>query len=176
MTAAFASAPCGPVPTPIAQGVQTGVRETLRTGNLRGKPAIIVHGRADALIPVNFNSRPYFGLNKQSSKARKVKLTYIEVTNAQHFDSLHRQSRLFPGYDSAYIPLHYYFIKAMDAMYAQPDAKRAAAAVTGRADGPARRYAGSGAGDHPANVPPIVSAPSAGNQITFSGNTVTVPD
>ena len=85
-TSACASATCGPARDPVAQGVQAGVRETLRSGNLRGKPAIIVHGRADTQIPVNFNSRPYFGLNKQVEGAQS-KLTYIEVTNAQHFEA-----------------------------------------------------------------------------------------
>ncbi len=44
-----------------AARVQAGVAETLRTANLHGKPAIIVAGRADAQVPVNFNARPYFG-------------------------------------------------------------------------------------------------------------------
>jgi hydroxybutyrate-dimer hydrolase len=44
----------------FAVRVQSGVSEVYRTANLRGKPAIIVHGRADALIPVAFSSRPYY--------------------------------------------------------------------------------------------------------------------
>src|SRR5207244_1760939 len=35
-----------------------------RTGMLRGKPVIIVHGRSDTLVPVNHTSRPYYALNK----------------------------------------------------------------------------------------------------------------
>ena len=48
-----------------ARKLQAGVDETRRTGNLRGKPAIIVHGRADALLPVSHTSRPYTALNKR---------------------------------------------------------------------------------------------------------------
>ena len=48
-----------------ALALQRGIRETLRNGNLQRKPAIIVHGRADALIPVNHSSRPYTALNKR---------------------------------------------------------------------------------------------------------------
>ncbi|MGH6610925.1 MAG: 3-hydroxybutyrate oligomer hydrolase family protein, partial [Burkholderiaceae bacterium] len=47
-----------------ALAVQAGVNEVRVNGNLRGKPTIIVHGRADALVPVNHTSRPYFGINK----------------------------------------------------------------------------------------------------------------
>ena len=117
--------------------VQTGVRETLRTANLRGKPAIIVAGRADTLIPVNMNARPYFGENKIVEGAAS-RLSYIEVTNAQHFDAFIDNS-LLPGYDSMLVPLHVYFIRAMDAMWAQLTLQHSAPAVAGRAHGPARR-------------------------------------
>jgi len=157
-----------------AQRVQTGVRETLRSGNLRGKPVIIVNGRADTQIPVNFSARPYYGLNKQTEGAQS-KLAYIEVVNAQHFDAF-IDSPLFPGYDSAFVPLHYYFIKAMDAVYANltlnvplPPAQVVRTTPRGGTPGAAPPIT-------MANVPPISSAPTAANQITFSGNTLTIPD
>ena len=103
----------------------------MRTANLRGKPAIIVAGRADTLVPVNMNARPYFGQNKIVEGAAS-RLSYIEVTNAQHFDAFIDNAAL-PGYDSTLVPLHVYFIRAMDAMWAQPDAEHAAAAVAARA-------------------------------------------
>jgi hypothetical protein len=40
---------------------KSGVNATLRNANLRGKPAIIVHGRSDTLVPPAFTSHPYFG-------------------------------------------------------------------------------------------------------------------
>lgn len=46
-----------------AARVQSGMRELRASGNLRGKPAIILHGRMDALVAVNHTSRAYFGLN-----------------------------------------------------------------------------------------------------------------
>lgn len=158
----------------VARGVQAGVRETLRSGNLRGKPAIVLNGRADTQIPVNFNARPYFGLNKQVEGAQS-RLTYIEVTNAQHFDAF-IDNPAFAGYDTAYIPLHYYFIKAMDAMYANltqnvplPPSQLVRTVPRGGTPGAAPPIT-------LANVPPISSAPPAANQITFSANTVTVPE
>ena len=84
--------------------------------NLHGKPAIIVAGRSDALIPVNMNARPYYGQN-QLVEGAASKLVYIEVEYAQHFDAFIDNAAL-PGYDSNFVPLHYYFIQAMDRMWA----------------------------------------------------------
>ena len=76
--------------------LQNGVAETYRNGNLRGKPAIIVHGRDDALLPVNHTSRPYLGLNKVA-EGTASKLSYIEITNAQHFDTFIGLPTLYPA-------------------------------------------------------------------------------
>ena len=46
------------------RALKTGLNETLRTANLHGKPAIIVHGRADALIPVTSPRARTYGQNK----------------------------------------------------------------------------------------------------------------
>jgi hydroxybutyrate-dimer hydrolase len=157
-----------------ATRVKAGINELLRTANLHGKPAIIVHGRNDALIPVTFTSRPYFGQNKIVEGAAS-QLTYIEVTNAQHFDTFIDNAAV-PGYDSLFVPLHYYFVKAMDAMYARlksniplPPPQVVRTAPRGGTPGAAPALT-------LANVPPISAAPAAGNQITFSNNTVTIPD
>ncbi|MEP7208650.1 MAG: D-(-)-3-hydroxybutyrate oligomer hydrolase [Casimicrobiaceae bacterium] len=154
--------------------VQNGVKETLRTANLHGKPAIIVAGRADALVPVNFNARPYFGQNKMVEGSAS-KLSYIEVTNAQHFDTFIDNGAV-PGYDAAFVPLHYYFIQAMDLMWANltqnavlPPSQVVRTTPRGGAPGAAPVIG-------PANVPPISKNPAAADQITFSNNTVVVPD
>ena len=81
------------------------------TGKLNGKPAIIVQGRSDTLIPVNHASRAYLGLNAAVEGANS-KLRYIEVTNANHFDSF---SSALP---TLVVPLHVYLNRALDAMYA----------------------------------------------------------
>jgi hydroxybutyrate-dimer hydrolase len=157
-----------------AQRVQAGVRDVYRSANLRGRPAIIVHGRNDALIPVSFTSRPYYGVNKSVEGASSM-LSYIEVTNAQHFDAF-IDNAAFAGYDTMFVPLHYYFVKAMDAVYAN---------LTSRTPLPPSQVVrtvprGGTPGQAPpitaANVPPISNAPSAANAITFSGNTLTIPN
>jgi hydroxybutyrate-dimer hydrolase len=92
--------------------VQTGIQEIIATGDLQGKPAIIIHGRDDALLPVNFTSRSYYGLN-QKIEGETSKLVYIEITNAHHLDAFNQL------YDiNTQIPLHYYLGQALDLMYA----------------------------------------------------------
>ncbi|NJK47777.1 hydrolase [Candidatus Gracilibacteria bacterium] len=94
-----------------SQRVQAGIEEILATGNLQGKPTIIVHGRDDALLHVNFTSRSYYGLN-QKIEGDKSQLVYIEVTNAHHLDALNQVFDI-----DTQIPLHYYFMQALDIMY-----------------------------------------------------------
>lgn len=157
-----------------ATKLKAGVGETLRTANLRGKPAIIVHGRSDTLVPPAFTSRPYYGQNRIVEGAAS-KLAYVEVTNAQHFDAF-IDNPLLPGYDSLYVPLHYYFNQALDLVYAH--------LTTGAALPPSQVVRTTPRGGAPgaaplltrANVPPISGAPASGDLVTFSGSTVTIPD
>ena len=151
--------------------VQQGISEVLRTGNLQGKPALIVHGRADTQVPVAFTSRPYFGRNKIVEGANS-KLSYIEVTNAQHFDAF----LAFPGYGERFVPAHRYYIQAMDMMYA--NLKTGAALPASQVVRTVPRGL-TGALVNPitaANVPPIKLVPAAADQITFANNVVTIAD
>ena len=154
--------------------VQNGISETLRSANLHGKPAMIVAGRADTQVPVTFNERPYYGQNKIVEGAAS-KLSYIEVLNGQHFDAFIDNAAL-PGYDSMYVPLHYYFLQAMDHVYAN---------LTSNAPLPPSQIVrttprGGTPGAAPpigtANLPPIVNAPAAADQITFTNNVLTIPE
>jgi len=154
-----------------ARQLQRGVRDVLRSAHLRGKPALIVHGRADTLVPVAFTSRPYFGLNKIVEGSRS-KLAYIEVANAQHFDAFLG----FPGFGNRFVPLHRYFNQAMDLMYAHlktgaplPESqvvRTTPRGLTGALVNPIT----------PGNVPPIVITPAAADRITFADHVVTVAD
>jgi hydroxybutyrate-dimer hydrolase len=141
---------------------------------LRNTPTIVVAGREDALVPVNHSSRAYYAKNQ--SVARGVsRVRYIEVTNAQHFDAF-LPAAPFPGYDSRYVPLHVYFIRAMDWMYdhltagkALPPSQVVRTIPRGGAPGLAPPITA-------ANVPPIQAAPAAGDRITFSHGTLHVPN
>ncbi len=155
--------------------VQASIAQTYRNGNLHGKPALIVHGRDDALIPVSHTSRPYLGMNKAVEGATS-KLSYVEVTNAQHFDTFIGLPTVLPGYDSRYVPLHLYLVRALDAVYANlkngtplPASQVVRTLPRGGTPGAAPAITAT-------NVPPFVTTPAAANAITVSGNTVSVPN
>ncbi|NDP62398.1 D-(-)-3-hydroxybutyrate oligomer hydrolase [Polaromonas sp.] len=151
--------------------VQQGIKEVVRSANLRGKPALIVQGRADTLLPVAFTGRPYYGMNK-IVEGTASKLSYIEVTNAQHFDAF----LALPGYPERLVPLHRYFIQAMDMMYA--NLKSGAALPASQVVRTVPRGL-NGTVANPistANVPPIQTKPAAADQITFANNVLTIAD
>lgn len=158
-----------------AVALQTGLDETRRNGNLRGKPAVIVHGRADALILVNHTSRPYYALNK-SVEGVGSKLHYIEVTNAQHFDSFIGLPTVLPGYDTRYVPLHVYLNRALDAVYANLKSGTALPQSQVVRTVPRGGTPGAAPAITAANVPAIAATPAAGDAIVYSGTTVTIPD
>jgi hydroxybutyrate-dimer hydrolase len=154
-----------------ADAVRTGVAEVRRSANLRGTPTIIVHGRNDTLVPPNFSSRPYVLRNAQVEGAAS-RVRYVEVTNAQHFDSF----LPFPGYDTRFIPLHVYFNRAMDAMWAHlkngaalPPSQVVRTTPRGGTPGAATAIAAS-------NVPAIAANPPAGDRITIDGSTLRIPE
>jgi hydroxybutyrate-dimer hydrolase len=155
--------------------VRFGIAEVKRTGNLRGKPAIIVHGRADNLVPVNHASRPYYGLNKMV-EGRDSNLRYYEVTNAQHFETFIGIQPLLAGYDTRFIPLHVYGIQALNLMY--DHLKNGAPLPRSQLVRTTPRGGTPGAADPitPENVPPIAPHPASGDRIRFRNNTVHVPD
>ncbi|MBK9607271.1 MAG: D-(-)-3-hydroxybutyrate oligomer hydrolase [Betaproteobacteria bacterium] len=158
-----------------AQRVQSGITEVKRGANLRGKPAIIVHGRADTLTPPAFTSRPYFGANKIVEGAAS-KLSYIEVTNAQHLDAFIGGGAVFAGYDTRMVPLHRYFNQAMDMLYANLKSGTALPGSQVVRTIPRGGVAGAAPQITAANVPPIAATPAVGDAITFANNTVTIPN
>lgn len=149
-----------------SQRVRAGMAEVQASGNLRGKPAIIVQGRSDTLIPVNHASRAYLGLNAVVEGAGS-KLRYIEVTNANHFDSF---ASALP---TQVVPLHVYLFRALDAMYAHlrtgqalPPSQVVRTQVRSSASVPISN----------ANLPAIAATPTAGNLISLTGTAVNVAD
>ena len=129
---------------------------------------MVVAGRNDAILPLNFAARAYFGLNNVVEGSLSP-LHYYEVTNAQHLDSFNQ----FPGYNALLIPLHRYFIQAMDLMYdhlrnGRPMPPSQVVHTTPRGAGAPQITL--------ANVPPIADAPPPNVQITFAGGQVRIPD
>jgi hydroxybutyrate-dimer hydrolase len=157
-----------------AERVREGIAQVQGSGRLRGTPAIIVHGRADTLVPVNFSSRAYVAHNRWR-EGDKSRLSYVEVVNAQHFDAF----LPLAGYNSAYVPLHVYFNRALDAMWAhltQGTALPPSQVVRTTPRGPAVPPALVPPDITAANLPPIAASPAAGDRITFDGDTLVIPD
>ena len=161
--------------TDMAKKLQTGMQETQRSGNLRGKPTLIVHGRDDALLPVNHTSRPYAALNKKVEGAAS-KLSYVEVTNAQHFDGFIGLPTVLPGYDSRYIPLHVYLNRALDAMYEHLANGKALPASQVVRTVPRGGTPGAAPAITAANVPPLAATPAAANAISITAGAISIPD
>jgi len=158
-----------------AKALQAGMQETQRNGNLHGKPAIIVHGRSDALLPVNHTSRPYVALNRKVEGAAS-KLSYIEVTNAQHFDSFVGLPTVLPGYDTRYVPLHVYLMRALDAMYDNLSAGKPLPASQVVRTVPRGGVPGSAPAITAANLPAIAAKPAAADAIVVGAGTIAIPD
>ena len=151
--------------------VQQSIRNADVNGRLNGKPTLIVHGRADALVPVNHTSRPYLGLNDLAERHRS-RLSYIEVTNAQHFEAF----LPFSGYDSRFIPLHYYGGMALDMMWdhltkGTPLPPSQVVHTTPRGGQP-----GAVPPISEANLPPILLTPAAADRIHVNRGAVHSPD
>lgn len=101
---------------PLNERLMVGLDEVKATGDLQGKPTLIVHGRSDALILPNHSSRPYIALNNQV-EGDDSNVHYYEVTNAQHLDTLNQSYILWGGVGMDYVPIDYYFKQAVDLMY-----------------------------------------------------------
>jgi hydroxybutyrate-dimer hydrolase len=155
----------------ISTALQGGISQVKRTGNLHGKPAILVQGRSDTLVPVNHGSRAYYGVN-QLAEGGASQVRYYEVQNAQHFDAF---ITAFPGYQQRLVPLHRYVINSLDLMYAHlktgaplPPSQVVRTTPRGTASPVLPITA--------ANVPPIAASPGVADAITFSAGTLTIPE
>ncbi|HEU5177096.1 MAG TPA: 3-hydroxybutyrate oligomer hydrolase family protein, partial [Burkholderiales bacterium] len=153
--------------------LKAGTRQIETSGRLHGTPAIVIHGRRDALVFPNLHSRAYYGLN-QEREGKNSRLSYIEVTTGQHFDAF--IPSLFLGAAGAqFAPLHYYFVLAMDSMYAHLTS--GAALPPSQVVRPTPRGV---APFRPANVPvllpPPSNAPAAADRITFERGVLTIPE
>jgi hydroxybutyrate-dimer hydrolase len=167
--ASYAGAAC--LRAQWTNGALTGSVDAIRVNaNLHGKPTIIVQGRADALVPINHASRPYLGMN-QLTEGGASKLSFYEVTNAQHFDAFLSVA----GFDTRFVPLHYYNLQALNLMWSHlkngtplPPSQVIHTIPRGGAPGAALALS-------VANLPAIAVNPGL-SAITTSGGVVNVPN
>ena len=161
----------------MSKRLRDGIEEVKLRAQVHGKPVIVVAGRNDALLPINHASRAWFAKNQARTDGAEEgsDVRYIEVTNAQHFDSFIAIGA-FTGYDPRFIPLHVYFNRALDAMWAHlrtgaalPPSQVVRTVPRGGTPGAAPALTA-------ANIPPIDPAPPAENLISFGGHTLYIPD
>jgi hydroxybutyrate-dimer hydrolase len=150
----------------LGRKIQRGIGQILAKGDLHGTPTIIVTGRADGVIPPNHGSRAYFGLNRLV-EGDESRLSYVEVKDAQHLDAL------IPVFPTTYIPLHHYFLEALDLMFAHltDDAGLPPSQVV--------RPQPRAASDQDLSLdrlPPIEQTPDAADRIEFTGDAVLIPN
>jgi hydroxybutyrate-dimer hydrolase len=145
------------------------VRAISVKADLHGKPAILVQGRSDALVPINHASRAYLAANSAREGARS-EVSLIEVLNGQHFDAFLG----VPGFDTRFIPVHYYYLQALDLMWrhlhegtALPPSQVVRTIARGGAPGAAPALT-------TANLPAIAASPGA-NAIDVDHGIVNVP-
>lgn len=154
--------------------VQASIKAVQRSGKLQGKPTIIVHGRADALVPVNHSSRPYVA-QALAHQGANAKVSYIEVTHAQHFDAFIGNAAL-AGYDTRFVPLHVYFNRAMDAMWDHLKSNKALPPSQVVRTTPRGGTPGAAPAITASNVPALAASPTSSNAITFGSSTLTIPE
>ena len=152
-----------------ADRVHDGLAEVLLEAKPTGKPTLIVSGRNDTLIPPNHASRAYVGQVLRAAPDAPVR--YIEVSNAQHFDTFIAFGPAL-AYDRRFVPLHHYFGAAMDAMYAH--LKDGAPLPASQLVRTTPRTTGEPLA--PAHLPAIQATPAAGDRIVLSGDTLLIPD
>jgi len=149
--------------------LERSIDDVLATADLDGRPAVIVTGRADGIVAPNHASRPYYARN-QRVEGDGSGLRYYEVLNAQHLDTLNS----LPGFDTRYVPLHHYFIAALDLVYGHlaegsPLPGSQVVRATPRVGGATEAFTD-------ANLPPIAQTPGGDAAIAFDGAQLTIPD
>ncbi len=95
----------------LKRRVQPGIRATAATLRVGQRPIVVLHGRQDALVPVNFASRAYYVAARQ----RGLNVRYYEIARGQHFDAF----LPWPGMRGSYTPMQPHLNDALDALYAQ---------------------------------------------------------
>ena len=103
--------------------VQGGIQEAMMSGDLQGKPAVILHGRSDQVVAPNHGGRAYYARNRQLAKQDNV--VYWEVENGHHLEMFGYLLAPNLGFYAdpsdmkhRYGYIHPYFEQALDQMFA----------------------------------------------------------
>jgi hydroxybutyrate-dimer hydrolase len=91
--------------------LRAGVRAAQLNARAGRTPVIVLHGRLDALIPVNFSSRAWYARYLQHGGRAAH---YYEIEHGHHFDAFNA----LPGWGERFVPMQPQLQAAMDLMHA----------------------------------------------------------
>ncbi len=94
----------------LATRLREGAEQTRASLPRADLPMIIVHGKADGLVPMAFSSEPYV----QWLEANGRKPVFWKVGHGQHFDAF----LAFPGFGDVHVPVLPYAYAALDKLWA----------------------------------------------------------
>ncbi|MEO7013006.1 MAG: 3-hydroxybutyrate oligomer hydrolase family protein [Dokdonella sp.] len=117
----------------LASALHAGAEETKATLPRADLPMIIVHGKADGLVPIAFSSEPYVRWLEANGRTP----VFWKVGHAQHFDAF----LAFPGFGDAHVPMLPFAYAALDKLWAhlitgEPMPASRDIATTPRGNGP----------------------------------------
>lgn len=92
--------------------VREGLTEVLAIAETPDIPVILLHGRADALVPATHASQAYTAAHLAGGPSGSLR--YYEVEHAQHFDAF----LALPDFAPRFVPLHAHFDRALDLVWA----------------------------------------------------------
>ena len=95
----------------LQSGVRDGRAALVMSARIGNRPVLIVHGRADSLIPVNHCSRAYYAMN-QRDRGGRDELCYYELEHAQHFDNC----LPLPEFAARYVPMQAWLPRMLDVL------------------------------------------------------------
>lgn len=98
-----------------ARRVRAGIDATRVSPPRRSLPVMIVHGRDDGLVPIDFSSAPYVA----AAHAAGRDVRFWQVRHVQHFDAFLG----LPDYGARYLPLLPYVYAALDRVEAYLDGR-----------------------------------------------------
>jgi hydroxybutyrate-dimer hydrolase len=98
----------------MAARVRAGQEEIVMSAQVGNRPVIVLHGRADSLIPVNHTSRAYYAVNRRD-RGDRDELRYYELEHAQHFDGF----LPLPGFVDRYVPMQAWMNRSFETMVAR---------------------------------------------------------
>jgi hydroxybutyrate-dimer hydrolase len=98
----------------LVQRIRAGQQEIVMSAQVGNRPVIVLHGRADSLVPVNHSSRAYYAVNRRD-RGDRDELRYYELQHGQHFDAF----LALPGFVDRYVPMQAWMNRSFDAMFAR---------------------------------------------------------